>query len=276
VVYLAWRARDLDDAPLAGKLLHLALDDITSPGERLVTHLAAVAYLRKGDRPWEALPLVDELLADPKFARFPELWRLGSALAEGAGKKERAIACLEKALDLEYQDLPQVIDLEPLREDYRKLLAHYDTLVDSARLCKAEPMRDLPARVIRAADRWRALDRDSTDPSELAGGILRKLGSVELAWDYLTTRHAADSSWGALGRELTAKNDHTLAERALAAASEQTPRDLAIMWDRAQNLKQLGKDSEAKRVLQKMVETKPDHVSQEWLRGRARWELEGR
>src|SRR5438876_1096819 len=34
-------------------------------------------------------------------------------------------AALEKALDLEFQALPEVVNLAPLRDDYRQLLNHY-------------------------------------------------------------------------------------------------------------------------------------------------------
>ena len=52
------------------------------------------------------------------------------------------------------------------------------------------------AKVIRTADRWRLIDADGVEPSQLAGKIMHTLGERELAWDYWTTPidlHPAES-----------------------------------------------------------------------------------
>ena len=108
-----------------------------------------------------------DVLANPKVADQALLWRLGSRLAEERGVTERAISNLEKALGLEYQHLPEIIDLKSLRSDYGKLLSHYRSLVVAATDLKAAPPPDLLARTVRAADRWRALDREPVRPHRL-------------------------------------------------------------------------------------------------------------
>ena len=40
------------------------------------------------------------LLNDPLIPKFAGLWRLGSFLAENRGSSDRALLCLERALDL--------------------------------------------------------------------------------------------------------------------------------------------------------------------------------
>src|SRR5206468_3352138 len=95
---------------------------------------------------------------------------------------------LERALDLEYQQLPEVINLEPLRSDYGRLLNHYQSLANAVIALKVSAPPDLLARTVRAADRWRALDRENSNaPCDQAAHILKQLGGRDLAWEYLTT-----------------------------------------------------------------------------------------
>ena len=78
---------------------------------------------------------------------------------------DRAAACLETALDLEYADLPPVIDLQAWRADYGKLLVYYQTQATTlAGRTDAAPA-DLAARTIRAADRSRTTTRRRRPPA---------------------------------------------------------------------------------------------------------------
>ena len=72
-------------------------------------------------------------LHDEKLTQDSALWRLAAQVAERRGMEAKSIACLEKALDLEYQHLPEVMDLRSWRDDYGKLLDHYIKLAQSAR-----------------------------------------------------------------------------------------------------------------------------------------------
>src|SRR5262249_48943077 len=118
-VALAWQCWQLDERPLADNLLALALADCKDEGERLATTLTAIEYLWQPGQFPRADALVQGLLADEKLARAPGLWRLASQLAQRRDMADRSAACLERALDIEYQDLPEVIDLESWRRDYR-------------------------------------------------------------------------------------------------------------------------------------------------------------
>ena len=59
------------------------------------------------------------LLADPKQAKKPALWRLAAELAGRREQKARELECLERALDAEYRNLPEVINLEQVRARVR-------------------------------------------------------------------------------------------------------------------------------------------------------------
>jgi ferric-dicitrate binding protein FerR (iron transport regulator)/tetratricopeptide (TPR) repeat protein len=279
-VALAWQCRQLGDQPLASNLLAAALDGIADEDERLLTTLAAVAYLYQTGQQAEADARLRPLLENEKLAGQPALWRMAGRVADARGQTARSIECLERALALEYQDLPDVINLEEVRRDYGRLLEHYASLARAVTALKIDAPRDLLARTVRAADCWRALDRDEAGrPCEEAATILRSLGAADLAWEYTTTpiarRPNESGPWLNLAQSLQREGDFALADRAFAAAFEAEPTNPQILWDRAQALRQNGKQAEAQKVLRQVVsgDWEPRFG---WVRSQAKWQLEGR
>jgi hypothetical protein len=61
--------------------------------------------------------------------------------------------------------MPEVFSVEPVRNDYRSLLYHYQWLAEASRSLDVEPPTDLVARTVKAADRWRSLDPKSPKPA---------------------------------------------------------------------------------------------------------------
>ncbi len=279
-VALAWQCWQLGDQPLASNLLAAALDDIHDEDERLLTTLSAVAFLHQTRQLAAADARLRPLLENDKLAGQPALWRLAGRIAEARGLTARSIECLERALALEYRDLPEIINLEEVRRDYGRLLDHYASLARAALAMKVDPPRDLAAKTVRAADCWRALDRDEDGrPCETAATILRSLGAADLAWEYLTTpiaHHPNESGpWLGLARELQREGDFALADRAYVAAFDAEPTNPQILWDRAESLRQSGQRAEAQKVLRQITEGdwQPRFG---WVRSQARWQLEGR
>jgi tetratricopeptide (TPR) repeat protein len=123
---------------------------------------------------------------------------------------------------------------------------------------QVRPPEGFVAKAVRAADRWRALDRDATDASQAVAAILQRLGERELGWDYLTTPVAHSPAeadpWARLAAALRQKGDLDLADRAYAAAFEAEPTNAQILWDRAQTLRQAGRTTEARRLLRQIAE----------------------
>jgi tetratricopeptide (TPR) repeat protein len=277
VVALAWQCRQLGDAPLADHLLTLALDR-PEDSERLAVTLTALAYLWQADQLARADDLLQGLLAREPFSREPELWRLASALTERRGLTARSIACLERALDLEYQDLPAVIDLQAWRHDYGKLLDHYQALASALAPLRAPAPSDLAGRVVRAADRWRAHDPETGRACQVAARTLRALGARDPAWEYLTTslgsRASEPSAWLDLARTLSREGDPDLADCAYAAASEADPANALLLWERAQNLRQAGRAEQAEHLLRRLAGAKWPTPSQ-GISTRVRREFEG-
>jgi tetratricopeptide (TPR) repeat protein len=258
VLALARQCWDLSDQPLAGELLTTSLEGIADSDERSAMSLAAFGFLRDTGQLPEADQLLHRLLADPKLARQSLLWRLGHGLAKSRDMAARSVECLEKALDIEAEQPPEVIDLQSVREDYGALLEHYQKLADAMVALKLAPPPDFFSRVIRAADRWRAVDSEIGAPCNHTARILQRLGQRELSWDYLTTpvalRVNEAGPWWSLGETLCRQGDLDLADRAFRAASESEPTNPQILWDRAQNLKQMGKHQDAQQLVRRIAE----------------------
>jgi hypothetical protein len=279
VVALALQCWQLSERPLSDNLLALGLDSASDEVERAETILAAVQFLSQTDRLAHADDLVSKLLADEKWAAEPSLWRLASRLADRRGMPDRSLACLEKALDLEYQESPEVIDLEAWRRDYGTLLGHYQRLAAGARAVHAAPPEDLAARTVRTADRWRAHDPEVTRACQEAANILKLLGRKNLAWEYLTTPAATQPdrnvSFHGMALTLSREGDLDLAERAYASVAEREPDNGLILWERAENLRQAGRAGDADALLKRLADEKGTEAF-ERIRNQARWQLQRR
>ncbi len=279
-VALAWQCWQLGDQPLASNLLAAALDGAGDDDERALTALAAVGFLYQTGQHAEADARLRPLLDDRDLAGQPALWRMAGRVAESRGQAARSIECLERALALEYRDQPEVINLEQVRHDYGRLLEHYRSLASAVAALKIDPPRDLLARTVRAADCWRALDRDEAGkPCDEAAVILRSLGANDLAWEYQTTPIANRSNesgpWLGLAESLRREGDFALADRAFVAAFQAEPTNPQILWDRAQALRQAGQQAESRKVLGQIVggDWQPRFS---WVRSQAKWQLEGK
>ncbi len=241
--------------------------------------MAAFDFLRETGQLPEADRLLQGLLADAKLARETLLWRLGHALAQQRDLPARAIECLEKALAIEAEQPPEVVDLQATRTDYGALLDHYLSLADAMVALKLAPPADFLSRVIGAADRSRAVDNDPTAACQGAAKVLRRLGERELAWDYLTTpvglQPNESGPWSSLAATLAKQGELDLADRAYRAAADAEPTDPQLLWDRAQNLKQLGKHQEAQQLVRRIAEGSWQPRFQ-GLQGQAKHVLESR
>jgi hypothetical protein len=279
VLALASQCRQLDDDALAGALVATALDGIKDDKERQGMTLAAVELLAESGEYAEADRLLRGLLDDAELTKRADLWRLAVRLAEKREQPARQFECLERALDAEYRALPEVINLREVRHEYGRLLGHYEEMANALERLKLRPPADFTARVVRTADRWRALDPDGNNACEVAGRVLRKLGEQELVWDYLTTpvgrRPNESGPWVELATTLSRTGELALADRAYAAAFEAEPTDAQILWDRAQNLRRSGKSAEAQKLYRQLAEGDWQPRFQ-WVRTQAKWQLEKR
>jgi predicted Zn-dependent protease len=258
VLALARQAWELGDEALGNHLLALAVEHPARQEERLPMKLAGLKFLWQTAQLERADQVLQGLLTDKQLEKKAALWRLGAQLAQRRDMPARELACLERALELEYQHLPEVIDLQAVRRDYGKLLERYQNLADALVTLQSAPPAGFARRVVSAADRWRSLDSDAEEPCRAAAHILQTLGDRELAWDYLTTpvglRPNEAKPWTNLAEALVRRGDLDLADRAFAAAFEAEPTNAQVLWDRAQNLHQAGKRVEAQTLYRQLAE----------------------
>ena len=256
-VYMAWQCHQLGEGALAGDLFASAMLDVPE-SERLATTLAAVDYLWNTGQAPQADALIEPLLADKEYGKYPELWRLGSVIATGRGMIARSLARLERAIDLEYESLPAVVNVQVVRSDYGQLLQQYQQLADAITTLEKDPPRDFLAKTIRYADRWRSLDPDDTAACQAAARILRRFDARDLAWDYLTTpladRPSEAGPWQSLAAMLRQEGEWQLADRAYATAFDVEPTNAQILWDRAQLLQQVQRLDEARKLYRQLAD----------------------
>src|SRR5262249_24014304 len=154
IVTLAWQCYQLGDTAMSDTLLDQAVKEVPAE-EKLFTHVAAIHFLTATGRHDRADPLLRDLLANAHLAKPASLWRRGMQTADNRHDPVRAAECLERALDVEYDRRPEMYDVQPIRNDYGRLLSHYEWLADASASLKVSPPKDLVARVVKAGDRWR-------------------------------------------------------------------------------------------------------------------------
>jgi tetratricopeptide (TPR) repeat protein len=256
-IRLAWHVHYVGDRPMAEEIVGAAVSTVPHE-ERLNAILAAVEYFWYTGQHPRADTMLMPLLDDKEYAKWPSLWRLAGQTAETRGMTARALRYIEQAMELEYENLPDVVNLQMIRQDYGQLLARYQQLAAAIATMEAKPPRAFLARVIGAADRWRAIDPDPTTACQSAARIFGDLGATELAWDYLTTPLAArpneSAPWVSVAQMLRQQGHLELADRAYASAFEAEATNAQILWDRAQVLLEAGRTEDAKTLLRQVAD----------------------
>ena len=275
-ICLAWQAHQLDDHSLADELFNQATAD-ADLGRRLAITLVAIEYLWHTGKQARADGMLQTLLNQQKYAKWPALWRLAATMAERRGMTARALLFIERAMEIEYENLPDEFDVRAIRQGHSRMLDRYGQLAKAVSTLHSQPPREFVARVIHMADRWRSLDTDPTAACHAAATVLSDLGAAELAWDYLTTPLAAKPNeaapWQDLAGMLRQQAQFDLADRAYALAFEAEPTNAQILWDRAQVLLETGRTDEAEEIFRRIAES---DWSDEYagLKSRARGRLE--
>jgi tetratricopeptide (TPR) repeat protein len=201
----------------------------------------------------------------------------GSAPPWPNENKARALAHYEEALERDYRELPEFVNLEAVRQDYRGLLQRYLDVARAVQTLGIYAPKDLPAKIVKAADRWRALDAGSTEVCTTAASIFKTLGESELAWAYLTTPLALQPNesgpWLQVADVLRDEGAPERADQAYARAFECESTNPQILWQRAQNLLQMGRVEEARTLWRQIADGGWQERFQSLVL-QARWHLE--
>jgi tetratricopeptide (TPR) repeat protein len=273
---LSKQIEQLGDEALADEILTTILakaprSQTEFGNEHAALTLVSIHFLAERKNFAQADRLLAKVLEDKKLSRHAGLWRWRAEFARNLGQSAVALTCLEAALDLEYHELPELVNLESIRGDYRALLEQYQKIAEaSASLEKdtltpnpspkgrGEKMSAFLAKVIRTADRWRLIDPDASEPSQLAGKIFHTLGERDLAWDYWTTPidlHPAESRpWLDLAETMKAEGDLERADRAFSLAFEAEPTNPEILWKQAQNLVRMSEPDRARQLYRQIAD----------------------
>jgi predicted Zn-dependent protease len=231
--------------------MEAALKDLP-PEKHPLTALRAAGYLMGQNRYAQAESFILPLLRAEGWSQLPGLWRKASEIASKQNDEPLSVARLERALLLEYETLPDLINLQDIRTNYGALLSRMESLA-AAKV----PETDLKERAIRVADRWRVLDPDDTAACQSAARLLAHLGEEDLAWDYLTTpladRPNESAPWLALAQEMAGQQKIDWADRAYRLAFEAEATNAQILWDHAEFLRQHSRLEEAQELLEKLA-----------------------
>ena len=167
---------------------------------------------------------------------------------------------MEKAIQLEFENRPEVINVESLRADYAGLFTRYEAVIDAASTLEVELPEDLFARIVRAADQWRSLEDDPSTCCEATARLLGKINRPELRWAYLTTPlvgHSGESTrWRQLAGLLSADvSDLELADLAFLRAFECEQTNPEILLEHAKLLKNHGDSDRSQQLLRKITDS---------------------
>jgi hypothetical protein len=260
VLSLVWQAHQLGENKVARELFDGTFKTLKDT-ERKVFALSGLNFLRQHHDAERTEEILNELLADRFIGQFPQLWRLAATLAQKRSAQTRMFACLEKALDLEYRHMPEAVDVQHVRNDYQSLLGHYHQVVQAHQLLEKPVSKELVAKVVKAADRWRAIDPEPTSACQWAAQILQLVGNPEandLAWEYLTTPIALkpneSAPWLTLAQTLRNDGKSVLADRAYTAAFRAEPTNAQILWDHSQYLQTVNQQAKAQSLLRQLAD----------------------
>jgi Tfp pilus assembly protein PilF len=248
---VAIKAARIRKDPLSEKLFAQALKDLSAEKNPQAA-LLAMGYFIEQKQFAEAEAMIAPLLKAEGWSKRPSIWRKASEIARDLKLEALSVARWERALDLEYAVLPDLINLQKIRDDYQALLSRMESL---AAMEDREP--DLKSRAIRLADRWRAVDPDDTQAARAAGRIMAKLGDKALAWDYFTTPLAdkpnESAPWLALAQEMANQQNVEWADRAYRHAFKAESTNAEILWTHAEFLRQHDRAEDAKELLEQIV-----------------------
>jgi hypothetical protein len=255
VLSLARCVWGLEDRPLAGELFDKALARLADK-EKDSVRRAALDYLTETNQVVLADELLREMLKEPANRKKASLWRLGGQYADQRKTVARKLECLEQAIDAAFGASTEDFDAETVRQECRALLEVYVELATVMPALKTAPSPDFASKVMRTADRWRSIDPTAGEPSTMTAEAFRQLGDKDRAWDYATTPLAMSphesQPWLTFARAMLDGGDRDLADT--AAAFDAEPTDPQILWDRADNLRRLGRGPAADGLLRRIAE----------------------
>jgi len=250
--------QDLADVALS-RAKKLARDDGS-----LLTRLALAQTYWAGGRPKDALRLYNELFAALKTKDVPASAGLLAAtarLAQQAGDPGRAIELEERALGIEHQHLPELVNLQAFRRRYQWLWRQYQSRIQAAANAKDEKaVADWLARAERAWTRWYEVDRENPSMVQQMATLQMTARREDAAWLYLSSLIDAKprdaESYYSVGRWHLGRNERDRAQQWYARAYEWDTANPRWLFERAGILRDLGRKDDARRLYRQIIDGK--------------------
>lgn len=249
--------RQLGDTKQADQLLQDLVAKLDHEHRPDIVLLAAEQYRQLSDG--RAVELLDSLTEIRPLQQSPAFWRYAASVADSLGKKQAALRHLERAVQLEFDKRPEVVNIQRVRADYADLFRRFEEIIDASSTLEVDLPKDLFARIIRSADQWRALEDDPTTCCQTAARLLTKLNRTALAWSYLTTplagRSGESKPWQQLAEQLAAQKQIDLADTAWTTAFEFEQTNPEILYGHAMMLRNNGRAAESRMLLKRIVDS---------------------
>jgi tetratricopeptide (TPR) repeat protein len=208
------------------------------------------------DRSLEGVVLLDRLCADDRFAGSPTIWRLTATLADQGGDSRRAAECREHAIALDIAHSGDRINLTAIRDEFRKLFESYQHWAEQCRT-DVRQRPDVTRRVLVAADQWRVIEPDDSTVCQTAARVLRSLGEMDAAWEYLTTpiadKPGESSAWLPVARVLGEFGEVDRARQAFDSAFVLEPTNADILWEHAVFAGKHHRETERRELLRRIA-----------------------
>lgn len=256
LVAFARRCVALGEKTLGARIFTLAIKDQDLDAEPRL-NLAALEYAKEaGD--WEqAQTCVQRALANPKQQRASALWRDAAAIAHQLKQLNAWIESLDRASELEFEDLPKAVNLETFRHTYDQLFGQLEQRAEQLTDGTTAEKIAFARLVQRAATRWREIDVDDTNACHRTAKMLTKLGLDVAAWNYWTTPLAETPDqatvWQTFATAMNAEQRFQVADNAWSTAFACEPTNPEILLQHAQFLRSTNQHSRAGDLLMRII-----------------------
>ncbi len=222
--------------------------------------LAAVACIPQRERHAEAERCFQTLLSQAELAANSSLWRHASTNAKALGDLDEAARRLEHALQLEFDRLPEQINVEQFRTHYNAAFDLLAEAVADAQDTESPMPGDLAGRIRELGDRWRSIDPDATQPCFRTARLLSDMGLPFDAWDYWTSPLASvpnnSGAWSSLANELGSRQQIGRASMAWDEAFVWESTNPDYLLSHAKLLSENGQLDKADSLLRQIAEDK--------------------
>lgn len=250
---VAWACRELGDVALSRELALFAVSDPTRADPRAVQSASSLLF-QTGSRD-RALELLSAALASPRADSA--LASHAIQLADQAQRRLLALGWLELVIELEAAEPANTFRLASHRGRLDGLFTRYEQMIEAMRTLEQPAPPALVSRIVRAIDRWRALDPEITAGCQRASRLLALLGEGQLAWDYLVTplalKPADAATWATTARALAQQGSLELADQAWAQAFACEQTNAGYLWSRVELLLSRGESDRALPWLERLA-----------------------